>query len=259
MDTAPPDGIMTRSALPVIIPAHGHGSRMRPVTGGAPKTLTPVNGQPILGRLLAATCQAGRPAVIYAQKPARRIEEYLAGLPGSQACVRYRYPAGYLPDMAAIFDQDGDELTVLDGDMVVPHGELRAFLATTLDTTADLLVGQTADPPFRDPRSIRLVPAAEGRFRIAPPQEQHLPRTIGAYHWRPRAVAAVRAYLRDSPRTFHEFIAHLADNSKVRVETFRFPSGINVNTPAERDIAEAAAARWQQQDVTGNRTGPCPR
>lgn len=251
---------MTSSALPVIIPAHGHGSRMRPVTGGTPKTLTPIAGQPILGRLLAATREAGRPAVVYAQQPARLIEDYLATLPGSRASARHRYPAGYLPDMAAIFGQDGDELTVLDADMVVPHGELRAFLAMTRDTAGDLLVGQAADPPSHDPRSIRLVPAANGRFRIGPPEDQALPRTIGAYHWRPRAVAAVRAFLRDRPRTFHEFIAHLADNSQVQVETFRFSAGINVNTPAERDIAEAEAAGWQQQrEITGNGTGKGPR
>lgn len=251
---------MTSSALPVVIPAHGHGSRMRSVTGGTPKTLTPVAGQPILGRLLAATREAGRPALVYAQQPARFIEEYLATLPGSQASMRHRYPAGYLPDMAAIFDQDGDELTVLDADMVVPHGELLAFLAMPRDAAGDLLVGQAAHPPSRDPRSIRLVPAAEGRFRIGPPEDQALPRTIGAYHWRPRAVAAVRAFLSGRPRTFHEFIAHLADDSQVRVETFRFSAGINVNTPDEREIAEAEAVRWQQQrDTAGTGTGRGPR
>jgi hypothetical protein len=255
MDMALGGGIMTSTALPVIIPAHGHGSRMRPVTGCAPKTLTPIAGQPVLGRLLAAARETGRPAVVYAQQPALLIEEYLATLPGSQVSVKHRYPAGYLPDMAAIFDQDGDELTILDADMVVPHGELRAFLTMTQVTATDLLVGQAADPPSRDPRSIRLVPAAEGRFRTGPPEDQALPRTIGAYHWRPRAVAAVRAFLSDGPRTFHQFIAHLADDGRVRVQTFGFSAGINVNTPAERDIAEAEAARWQQEEVTEAGTG----
>jgi molybdopterin-guanine dinucleotide biosynthesis protein A len=233
---------------------------MRSLTGGAPKTLIPITGQPILGRLLAAAREARRPAVVYAQQPAGLIEDYLATLPGSQVSVRHRYPAGYLPDMAEIFGQDGDELTILDADMVVPHGELRAFLARAADTTADLLVGQAANPPSRDPRSIRLVPAAGGRFQLGPPEEQSLPRTTGAYHWRPHAVAAVHAFLNDGPRTFHEFIAHLADHSQVRVETFRFSAGINVNTPAERDIAETQAARWhQQEEDAGNGTGPGPR
>jgi molybdopterin-guanine dinucleotide biosynthesis protein A len=247
---------MTTSAAPVVIPAHGHGSRMRPVTGGTPKTLSPVAGQPILGRLLAATGEAGRPAVVYSQQP-RLIEAYLATLPDSPASVRHRYPAGYLPDMAAIFGQDGDELTVLDADMVVPHQELHAFLAMTQDTAADLLIGQAADPPSRDPRSIRIVSAAGSRFRLGPPEDQTLPCTIGAYHWRPRAVTAVHTFLRNGPRTFHEFIAHLASDGAVRVETFGFSAGINVNTPAERDIAEAEAARWQkQEEITGNATRP---
>ena len=37
----------------------------------------------------------------------------------------------------------------------------------------------------------------------------------------------MHAFLNDGPRTFHEFIAHLADHSQVRVETFRFSAGIN--------------------------------
>jgi hypothetical protein len=95
---------------------------------------------------------------------------------------------------------------------------------------------------------------------MAGPEDQSLPRSTGAYHWRPRAVAAVRAFLRSRPRTFHEFITHLADDRKVRVETFCFSAGINVNTPADRDIAEAEAVRWQEQEeITGNGTRPGSR
>jgi hypothetical protein len=231
--------------VPVVIPAHGHGSRMRPVTGGAPKTLTPVGGQPILGRLLAAVRQASRPAVVYAQPPGQLIEAYLATLPGPPVRIRYRQPEGSLPDMAAIFGREGDELTVLDADMAVPHADLCAFLAATRDCDADLLAGQSAFPPSRDPRSIRLIPGEDGRLRTGAGEDSSLPRTAGAYHWRPAAVAAARAFLSDGPRTFHEFIDWLAaDGRQVRVATFAFSAAVNVNTPAEHGIADAEAARW---------------
>jgi GTP:adenosylcobinamide-phosphate guanylyltransferase len=237
------------TTVPVVIPAHGHGSRMRPVTGGAPKTLTPVGGQPILGRLLAAVRQAGRPAVVYAQPPGQLIEAYLATLPGPPVTVRYRQPQGYLPDMGAVFAADGDELTVLDADMTVPHADLRAFLSAARDTDADLLAGQSACPPSRDPRSIRLIPGSDGRLQVGLGEDSSLPRTCGAYHWRPPAVAAARAFLRDGPRTFHEFIDWLAagDGRQVRVATHPFSAAVNVNTPAEHVVADAEAARWDDQ------------
>jgi molybdopterin-guanine dinucleotide biosynthesis protein A len=232
--------------VPVVIPAHGHGSRMRPVTGGAPKTLTPVGGQPILGRLLAAVRQAGRPAVVYAQPPGQLIEAYLTTLPGPPVQVRHRRPEGALPDTVAIFAAEGDELTILDADMAVPHADLCAFLAATCDTDADLLAGQSAVPPSRDPRSIRLMAGADGRVRVGAGEDSSLPRTVGAYHWRPPVVAAARAFLRDGPRTFHEFIDWLAaDRRQVRVATFAFSAAVNVNTPAEHAVAVAEAARWE--------------
>jgi molybdopterin-guanine dinucleotide biosynthesis protein A len=241
------DSIVT--TVPVVIPAHGHGSRMRPVTGGAPKTLTPVGGQPILGRLLAAVRQVGRPAVVYAQPPGQLIEAYLATLPGPVVPVRYRRPEGALPDTVAIFAAEGDELTILDADMAVPHADLCAFLAATRDTDADLLAGQSALPPSRDPRSIRLIPGSVGRLQVGAGEDSSLPRTCGAYHWRPPAVAAARAFLRDGQRTFHEFIGWLAtrDGQHVRVATFAFSAAVNVNTPAEHAIADAEAARWDDQ------------
>jgi GTP:adenosylcobinamide-phosphate guanylyltransferase len=240
------DSILT--TIPVVIPAHGHGSRMRPVTGGTPKTLTPVGGQPILGRLLAAVRQAGRPAVVYAQPPGQLIEAYLATLPGPPVTVRYRHPEGYLTDMAAIFAREGRELTVLDADMVVPHADLCAFLAAARDCEADLLAGQSAFPPSRDPRSIRLIPEQDGRLRIGAGVDSNLPRTVGAYHWRPPAAAAVRAFLSDAPRTLHEFIDWLtADRGRVRVATFAFSAAVNVNTPAEHAVADAEAARWDRR------------
>lgn len=241
------DSILT--TVPVVIPAHGHGSRMRPVTGGAPKTLTPVGGTPILGRLLAAVRQAARPAVVYAQPPGQFIEAYLATLPGPPVKLRYRQPRGALPDTAAIFAAEGDELTILDADMTVPHADLCAFLAAARDTSADLLAGQSALPPSRDPRSIRLIPGSDGRLQVGAGEDSSLPRTCGAYHWRPPAVAAARAFLRDGPRTFHEFIDWLADGDgpRVRVATFAFSAAVNVNTPAEHAIADTEAARWDNQ------------
>jgi hypothetical protein len=150
--------------------------------------------------------------------------------------------------LAAIFAREGNELTVLDADMVVPHADLCAFLAAARDCDADLFAGQSAFPPSRDPRSIRLIPEQGGGLRIGAGVDSNLPRTVGAYHWRPRAAAAVRAFLRDGPRTFHELIDWLsAGRGRIRVATFAFSAAVNVNTPAEHAVAVTEVARWGSQ------------
>jgi hypothetical protein len=132
--------------------------------------------------------------------------------------------------------------------MVVPHADLCAFLAAARDCDADLLAGQSAFPPSRDPRSIRLIPEQDGGLRIGTGTDTTLPRTVGAYHWRPPAAAAVIAFLSDGSRTFHEFIDWLAAaRGRIRVATFAFSAAVNVNTPAEHAIADAEAARWDDQ------------
>jgi hypothetical protein len=59
----------------------------------------------------------------------------------------------------------------------------------------------------------------------------------------PAVTFAAGRFLDSGPRTFHEFIEHIAA-SHVRVATFTFSAGVNVNTPAERDIAETEIRRW---------------
>lgn len=261
---------------PVVIPAHGRGLRMRQLTSGTPKTLLEVAGEPMLARLLRAAAVCGRLAVVYTRALDEAVPAFLAnglavvsaggeagrcaaaeagrwtaaagagpaGPPGTMAELRRREPHGYLTDMLAIAAELGDELTVLDSDMVVPHAELCSFLAGTLaDNGAAFLVGQAAEPPSSDPRSIRVTMDPHGVRRLAPGNANRLPRTVGAYHWRPRAVRAAREFVADGPRSFHEFMAHLMDLA-LPTETFTFSAGLNVNTPSDRDLAEEHVRAW---------------
>src|SRR5438552_7611286 len=258
---------------PVVIPAHGHGTRMRQLTGGIPKTLLEVAGEPILARLLRASAASGRPAIVYTQELDDAIPAFLADLaatagtgeqaartgeqaagtgrktggalpagrkdpPRIMASLRRREPHGYLTDILAITAELGDEITVLDADMVVPHSELSGFLACTrADTDAAFLAAQTADPASHDPRSIRVTAGPCGAACLAPGSASGLPRLIGAYHWRPPAVRAARDFVAGGPRSFHEFMAHLV-GLPLRLDTFTFSSALNVNTPDERALAE---------------------
>jgi GTP:adenosylcobinamide-phosphate guanylyltransferase len=255
---------------PVVIPAHGRGSRIRELTGGQPKTLLEVAGEPILARLLRAAADSSRPAVVYTPELDEAIPAFLAGLRpaadqagrlvqvergGTAAMVglRRREPRGYLTDLMAIAAELGDELTVLDSDMVVPHGELCGFLSRSrADTGAVFLVAQAAEPPSADSRSIRVVTDACGTARLGPGTASGLPRAIGAYHWRPPAVRLAREFLAGSLRSFHEFMTYLVA-LPLPIETFPFSAGLNVNTQDDLNLAEDYVRAWAEAAPAGGR------
>ena len=162
----------SRGRRTVVIPAHGLGSRLRDVTLGLPKTLIEVGGEPILARLLRAVATLDDVRVlVYAQPGEERFDAFLAtaafGIPVE---LGRRSPQGYLRDLAHISATAGDEITVLDSDLVVPHDELCAYLheAAVRPPGEWLLFGVSATPPSADPRSIRPTIGPDGAVRLAP-------------------------------------------------------------------------------------------
>jgi GTP:adenosylcobinamide-phosphate guanylyltransferase len=241
----------------VVIPAHGLGTRLRDVTGGAPKTLVKVAGEPILTRLLraAAACRtAGRPAstVVYTRPGDVEIPAFLTAH-GGGARIGRREPRGYLRDIVAISREVGDEFTVLDCDLITPGTELIRFLtdagrARASPATETMVFGVSAVPPSADPRSIRPV-VTGGLLGLGPGAASHLPRAIGAYHWRPAAVRRACRFVADSARTqapgsFHDYIHRLAAERTI-ARLITFSSALNVNTHAELELAADSVRAWR--------------
>jgi GTP:adenosylcobinamide-phosphate guanylyltransferase len=241
------------SEAPVVIPAHGPGTRLTPVTGGVvPKTLVPVAGEPILLRLLRAVrAVEGTRAIVYTPPSDRLVAACLEshGVPDPPV-LGHRKPQGYLADLVAISEAVGDEFTVLDADLVVRHTELTAFLRAAVSTVDflvgyDMLVGVSARPPSPDPRSIRVVVAADGTPSLADGAAAHIPRSVGAYHWRPSAVAAAREFVAAGRGTFHQFVADMVAARAIFV-LVELGEALNVNTPAELAAAEEHVRSWRR-------------
>lgn len=224
---------------PVVIPAHGPGSRMRDVTGGAPKTLVEIDGEPILRRLLrAADTIADAAVIVYARPDDRKVPDYVEGLNLSHVTVRHRPANGYLVDLMEISADVGEEFTVLDSDLMTPHNDLVRFLGSARTVHADkaFVVAVSKTPPSSDPRSIRFASADDGKVELVPGERSSIARSIGAYHWRADAVRAARSYLAETSGTFHGFVTRVP-SLPWRVGLVEVSMAINVNTPADLKLA----------------------
>ncbi len=86
--------------LPAVVMAAGLGSRLRPLTGTVAKAILPVDGQPVLGRLLRELAAAGCPAVTLVTGHLAEQVERLAG-DGSAFGVPVRIVRQPSPDGSA--------------------------------------------------------------------------------------------------------------------------------------------------------------
>ena len=238
----------------IVIPAHGLGTRLRDVTGGRAKTMMEVAGEPILVRLLRAAlagpaAQAGDVQVVVYAGEADAEVPACAAAHGQGVQVRRREPMGYLNDLMAIARDVGDEFTVLDSDLVAPHAEVASFIAgTACHERASMLFAVSASPPSADPRSIRVMADAEGAMGLGDGSDSKLPRAVGAYHWRPAAVTAGRQFAGEGHGTFHSYMEFLAARREP-VAVLPFTAALNVNTPAELELAGKLVRDWRAQGL----------
>jgi GTP:adenosylcobinamide-phosphate guanylyltransferase len=232
----------------VVIPAHGHGTRLREVTAGRAKTLVEVDGEPILARLLrAATADRAR-VVVYARPGDADVPACVAAC-GSHAQVKRREPMGYLRDLVDIAEDVGDEFTVVDSDLVAPYADVAYFIESTQrHEGATMLFGVSASPPSTDARSIRVTVGSDGTMGLGDGAASHLPRAVGAYHWRPAAAIAASRFVAEKRGTFHDYMEFLAARREP-VALVPFRTALNVNTPAELELARRLVKEWRAQGL----------
>jgi GTP:adenosylcobinamide-phosphate guanylyltransferase len=235
----------------VVIPAHGLGTRIRELTGGRPKTLLEVGGQPLLARLLTAVSRtAGARAIVYVQPDDTSVAGFLET--ARFACpveIRRRAPAGYVHDVLAVSREVGDVLSILDSDLVVPLGELSRFLrqAPSWQPELELVAGVVPAAPVSDGRTIRLADLGEGVAKVIEEGPADLQFT-GAYHWRPLALRRMAETVAAGTASFHAHMAGLARLGH-RLGCLPFSVALNVNTAADLAAAQAQVTRWQAEGL----------
>jgi GTP:adenosylcobinamide-phosphate guanylyltransferase len=232
----------------IVIPAHGQGTRLRDVTAGRAKTLMEVAGEPILARLLRAATADGAHVVVYARPSDAEVPACVAAY-GRGVQVSRHEPLGYLNDLMDIALDVGDEFTVLDCDLVAPHAEVAGFIATAGGhERANMQFAVSASPPSADPRSIRVMAGPEGGMELGDGADSRLPRAVGAYHWRPAVVASGRQFVGEGRGSFHGYMEFLAARREP-VEVVPFNCALNVNTPAELDLARRLVREWRTEGM----------
>lgn len=239
----------------VVIPAHGHGSRIRELTGGKPKTMLTVAGQPILWRLLSAAMTIPNThVIIYVQPGDDTVATFLRSSPFREMVeVKYFTPQGYLPDMVAISKELGQGFTVLDSDLVVPMPELTQFVRDVRHYPPEisLIAGVTLKPKMDDPRVIWLttepLPAAQSTGYFTPQGTQGTYRLAGTYHWCLESIRDAEQFLSTSDSaSFHTYTVELARRACL-IGCIPFRMALNVNTPADLARASAKVKHWRQE------------
>ena len=232
----------------IVIPAHGKGTRLREVTAGRAKTLMEVAGEPILARLLRAAQAGGAHVVAYARPSDADVPACVAAY-GRGVHLGRHEPLGYLNDLMDIAGDVGDEFTVLDCDLVAPHAEVAGFIAGVAGRgRANMQFAVSASPPSADPRSIRVMAGPDGGMELGDGADSRLPRAVGAYHWRPAAVASGRQFAGEGRGTFHGYMEFLAARRE-SVAVIPLTFALNVNTRAELDLARGLVREWRAEGL----------
>jgi choline kinase len=242
---------------PVVILAHGWGSRLARVAGGPHKTTERVLGRPVLAWLLeeiAATGLAGATVVTV-----RTDDPDVAGAVAAsplQVQVQHRQPRGYLPDVYDLSRTCGRRFTVVEGDTVPYPGMLRNFvlLAEQLGPAADLCVG--VGPRSANPNGPAIVLGEDGR--IAAMRWNVEPTglvPLGAWHWTARLLEDAPTFQSTSTADYVTWAAPRG----ATILPIGMPAGFNINTPENLDLARRGVPRWFGSHLTQQTTTPPQR
>lgn len=237
----------------LVIPAHGFGTRIRELTGGMPKTLLEVGGQPILARLLMVASKVpDTRVVIYAQPEDKYITQFLNRYRFScNVELRRMVPEGYLRALVNIRRDIGSEFSVFDSDLVAPLPELIRFLheAHNWQQKVPLIIGGTRKPEMNDERVLWLSPINDDSATITPSGGHQELRFANAYHWQLTGLQEVEELVASSKSaTFHTYMADLAQR-RCLVGCVYLSTAHNINTSVQLTNAQADTLKWQSLGI----------
>lgn len=221
--------------MTVVVLANGLGTRMG---GTRPKALLQINGRTsILEVILEGVRRAATQCRVLLFMRARTADlNRVLDRAGMPVTVYIEEPNGYFRDLVRIKHQHGfDEFVVIDSDLVVPPGELAAFIDKAATSKAWLTIGVTTEPERASGRPAWVRLDREGRL-LEMDRHREMPyRTVGAFRWSDEALRGV-----SEPAPSASVMAHIASgiNAGVEVDSFTFTRALNVNT-----LNDIAAAR----------------
>ncbi|HXM58651.1 MAG TPA: hypothetical protein VOB72_24840 [Candidatus Dormibacteraeota bacterium] len=222
------------------ITGHGHGSRLRTLSAGLPKIMVPVRGVPMVRRLVDELVSAPIDLLVITVPPGdAAVRRLVAGLPSPvEIEVRDALPGGVLHDVCRLLAEPGDHLLV-DGDAVLPAGELRRFAAAACDAGRPpyrSLLGVVARPARRDERTIWARPSAGGTVQVTGRGRPGPLALAGCYALAPPLLDGLRAQLARGMRSFGD--ALVAVSPSVCAAPFLFTAACNVNTAEDLAVAQ---------------------
>jgi GTP:adenosylcobinamide-phosphate guanylyltransferase len=248
------------SRPPVVILAHGLGTRLSRAASGVHKTTEQVHRRPVLDWLLrevACTGLLGR-TIVTVREDDPGVRDVVAAW-GFDVEIQRRCPQGYLRDVYAMSRICGRRFTVVEADTVAYPGSLRNFLilAERLSAVADLCVG--VGPASSNPNGPAVVVDADGRvtaMRWRSEPTGLVP--LGAWHWSTRLL--------DEAATFCQRSTSVADYVNwvvprgATILPIGLPAGYNINTPDDLQAARHGVGRWYGQHLSPtNPTSPLHR
>jgi dTDP-glucose pyrophosphorylase len=230
---------------PVVVLAHGHGSRLAAVASGVHKTTEPVHGRAVLAWLLAEIRDSGTDGrtivTVRTDDPELRAVVADSGL---DVEVQVRQPGGYLRDVYDLSRTCTPRFTVVEADTLTYPGSLRNFLllAERYGPMVDLCVG--VGPASANPNGPAVTLTGDGRITAIrwPPAQPSGLVPLGAWHWTSRMLDDADAFARQSTSTA-DYVTWTVPRGALAVP-IGFPAGFNINTPADLDTARHGVARW---------------
>lgn len=229
------------TAAPVTILAGGLATRMGPTPNGVPKFLLPIRDSTIGDRLADAIHDAGLRLRIVIHPDDRHIRRWSTtwtSRVGAEVDL-IPVPPGPVGTVLSTALADLRQSAVLDGDLVLPEGQLAAFLrhAANNPQRTDLTCATTRQVSAdHDPRTIWFDADRIGRAIKA----SHT-RLAGLYWLRAAAVADLHGFVAARGCSFGQFLAEASDRRTV--DGFEISGAYNVNTPAELATAANAVTR----------------
>ncbi len=227
---------MTAAAVTIL--AGGLATRMGPTPTGIPKFLLPIRDSTIGDRLADDIHDAGLRLRIVIHPDDRHIRRWSTAWTarvGAEVEL-IPVPPGPYGTVLATALADLRQSAVIDGDLVLPEGQLAAFLrhAAHNPRHTDLTCATTRQlPADHDPRTIWFDADRVGRA-----VESRHTRLTGVYWLRAAVVADLHEFVAARGHSFGQFLAQVGDRRTI--DGFEISGAYNVNTPAELATADDA-------------------
>lgn len=246
-----------RPRCPVVVVAHGLGSRLASVATGIHKTSEIVHGRPLLWWLLTDILGAGLtgPTIVTVRGDDPVLSAVVDGF-GTRVQTQVLQPAGYLRDVYVLSRRYGPRFTVIEADTITYPGTLRNFLrlAEDLGHAYDLCVGVA--PTAANPNGPAVVLTHDGEVHAMSWNTTPTGAVpLAAWHWTSRLLDHAEEFSTHSS-SIAEYVTAERRHRAARIRPIGITAGFNINTPVDLQRARDGVARWYDATPYATPTQP---